>query len=1365
VTPGLTMSRTVDEDRRERLAQLEHWIQDNRSVINVDCLLDAVQALVADCDHPAIRKIKNIDAFVNRYAAVAEDIGTKRMKTDDFKLIKVIGRGAFGEVQLVRHKYTSKVFAMKLLSKYEMIKRSDSAFFWEERDIMAHANSEWIVQLHFAFQDQRYLYMVMDYMPGGDLVNLMSNYEVPEKWARFYCAEVVLALDAIHSMGFVHRDVKPDNMLLDASGHLKLADFGTCMKMGPDGMVRSETAVGTPDYISPEVLRSQGGTGEYGRECDWWSVGVFLYEMLVGDTPFYAESLVGTYGKIMDHQNALTFPDEVDMNKNAEGLIRAFLTDRNSRLGKNGVQEIKNHIFFSNDQWTFDSIRDCAPPVVPDLSSDDDTRNFEDVENDAPDENFPQPKAFAGNHLPFVGFTYSKDYQLLAAGEGRGPRGREASVTDGPRHLGTDYSPQVDRGRADDLADRLGKTIQQLGEANQRENEARTEFVRIEREMALLRHEAKDAARRVEHEAEARRKAEQDRTEIKKKLDDESNRRTKEQNNNQHVVEKISNLEKERSQLAERLKKEQESVEKVKKSVAELQVARSSSEAAASDLADRLAGVSEERDTLERETARLQAEMQIKESQRGEESQQRKEREVKLGQLKAEVDKAREREAALARERAELATKLAESQKAEAHMKCEYERYARSYEQLAARKESEQARINNQDSGHSLEHLRGELQKVEGKLDQEKLGRQRAETQAQEKVRELSMLTVDNRNLQYRHDKMEADYRQESEKVRSYAAQLERVCEEKSLMQSDMSVKASEITLLRTNEKRLIRDSAESRERFKSLEEELHKIRSARAVEDLQRKELEDQLEAEAYFSGLYKTQVRELQEEVDEGRMKTDELAMEKNDMEAKLSSMIMRNEQESNSKVMLDKQMNELEKEKMMRELEVKELMTKHRNELRNLEMQLSSLKDNECDLQGRVDQLARERDEAVAAAREHPAPVQRGDANSEIEKLEKQLRDEKMKKDAAINKLSETLMRKDLQPKPGQKKVSMEELRKKEKECRRLKHELQTEKEKFNHMVAKNQSDLQNLQATLYEESQARLKLSMELDTKESEVENLQTKITHLNVDSESISSGTEVDIGDPEASLEGWLQTPLKQNIRRHGWKKLYIVVSTKKIIMFNSEQDRQNSDPTLILDLNKVFHVRSVTQGDVIRADAKEIPRIFQVLYAGEGESRKPEDNSAHPALGEGEKDKVATIVMKGHEFVAISFHMPASCEACTKPLWAPFRPPPAVECRRCRIKLHRDHTVGVGEAVAPCKVSYDPTTAKEMLLMAPSVEEQQFWVSRLLKKIQKSGFKATGQTETGGTKISPQESMRSQYKPSVQAKANTLPANSAAPKK
>jgi len=1339
------MNKMADSDRRERLGHLEETIQDNRSIINVDCLLDAVQALVSDCDHPAIRKIKNVDAFVNRYAAISEHIVEKRMKADDFNLIKVIGRGAFGEVQLVRHRFTSKVYAMKLLSKYEMIKRSDSAFFWEERDIMAHANSEWLVQLHFAFQDNKYLYMVMDYMPGGDLVNLMSNYDVPEKWARFYTAEVVLALDAIHSMGFVHRDVKPDNMLLDAQGHLKLADFGTCMKMGSDGMVRSETAVGTPDYISPEVLKSQGGTGEYGRECDWWSVGVFLFEMLIGDPPFYADSLIGTYHQIMDHQNSLKFPDDVEISKVAESLIRGFLTDRNSRLGRNGVEEIMKHPFFKNDQWDFHTIRDCVPPVVPDLTSDDDTSHFEDVENDTPDENFPTPKAFAGNHLPFVGFTYSKDYQLLSNATITPPRPPKKDMIDGP---GNSYHGDGDnRGRAEDLAERLGKTLQQLADANQREAEARQEFVKVERDLAMSRHEVKEAGRRSEQESDQRRKVEQERTELRKKLEDETNRRTKEQNNNHHVVEKISNLERERNQLSERFKKEQEGVEKLKKTIAELQVARSSVEAQQSELSERMVAVADERDTYERETARLQSQLQMEQGKRAEISTHTKEVEARLNQVKSDLDLTRERENNYARERAELATQLAEAQKAKANLECELETNYRQYEQLAAMKEK--SRLVSQD-GASQEHVRS----LETKLDQEKLARQRADTQAQEKGRELSMLTVDNRQLQYRLDKLEADYRQESDKVRNLSAQLERVFEEKSLIQSDLSVKASEITLLKTNEKRLVRDCAESRERSKSIEEELQKVRSARAVEDLQRKELEDQLEAEAYFSGLYKTQVRELQEEVEEARSRCQELEAEKADVELRLNSAHAVHHQESISRNKFEEQLAELEKEKMMRDLEVKEISSQHRGEIRNMEIQLSTLKDNESDLLGRIDQLTRERDEREGG---------KDDKREEVQKLEKQLREEKLKKDQAINKLAEMMMRKDLQPKPGSKKVSVDELRKRDKECRRLKHELETEKEKFNQMVAKNAADLQNLQATIYEESQARLKLSMELDTKESEVENLQMKISHLNIDTESICSGTGGEYDEnPEASLEGWLQTPSKQNIRRHGWKKLYIVVSKRKIIFFNSEADKQNSDPSLILDLSKVFHVRSVTQGDVIRADAKEIPRIFQVLYAGEGESRKPDENATPPVRDESEK--VQTIIMKGHEFVQISFHMPASCESCTKPLWAPFRPPPAVECRRCRIKLHKDHTTGLGEGVVPCKVSYDPTTAKEMLLMAPTLEEQQFWVARLLKRIQKSGYKAAGQGE--GTKISPQESMRSQYKPaSLQAKSATLPNNPSLTKK
>ncbi|KAI4801755.1 hypothetical protein KUCAC02_019626 [Chaenocephalus aceratus] len=332
-----------------RLEKLESLMRDPQSGLNLETLLDSMNALAHDLNYPALRKNKNIEAFLSRYEKAASQLRELQVKLEDFDKVKLIGKGAYGEVRLVRHKASRKVYAMKQLNKFEMIKRSDSAFFWEERHIMAYSNSPWVVQLFCAFQDDRHLYMVMEFMPGGDLVTLTMNYDIPEKWAIFYTAEVVLALDAIHSMGFIHRDVKPDNILLDQHGHLKLADFGTCMKMDSTGMVHCDTAVGTPDYISPEVLQSQGGHGHYGRECDWWSVGIVIYELLVGDTPFYTESLIGTYGKIMNHKNSLVFPEDKEMSQSARDLICAFLTDREVRLGRTGVDEIKCHPFFKND--------------------------------------------------------------------------------------------------------------------------------------------------------------------------------------------------------------------------------------------------------------------------------------------------------------------------------------------------------------------------------------------------------------------------------------------------------------------------------------------------------------------------------------------------------------------------------------------------------------------------------------------------------------------------------------------------------------------------------------------------------------------------------------------------------------------------------------------------------------------------------------------------------------------------------------------------------------------------------------------------------------------------------------------------------
>lgn len=542
----------------------------------------------------------------------ASDIIDLRMKAADYDLIKVIGRGAFGEVQLVRHKSTRQVYAMKLLSKVEMIKRSDSTFFWEERHIMAHANSEWILKLHFAFQDHKYLYMVMDYMPGGDLVSLMSNYDIPEKWAKFYTMEIVLALDVIHGMGFVHRDVKPDNMLIDKYGHLKLADFGTCMRMGPDGLVRASNAVGTPDYISPEVLQSQNGEGVYGRECDWWAVGIFLYEMLIGDPPFYADSLVGTYGKIMDHRNSLQFPDDVEISKEAKSLIRGLLTDRVKRLGKNSVDEIKQHPFFINDQWSFDNLRDSIPPVVPDLSSDDDTRNFDDIEkSDALDESFPVPKAFVGNHLPFVGFTYNGDYQLC------GGKLKPADVVDtiSNNHINNVGSEAIlqlekllerERDGKRKLEDRQAMLCAQLEDFSQREARSKKIIADTDKELALLKHDLKEIQRKAEMEADARRKMELNYGDVKRRLEDEQSKRVKEMSNLQMYNEKINALEKQLTEMREKLKQESEAAAKSRKQAAEL----SAAQAAAAAVSDgTVASLRAQRDTLERECSTLSEEL------------------------------------------------------------------------------------------------------------------------------------------------------------------------------------------------------------------------------------------------------------------------------------------------------------------------------------------------------------------------------------------------------------------------------------------------------------------------------------------------------------------------------------------------------------------------------------------------------------------------------------------------------------------------------------------------------------------------------------------------------------------------------------
>ncbi|KAF9075345.1 kinase-like domain-containing protein [Rhodocollybia butyracea] len=369
-----------------------------------------------------------------------------KIKLSDFKTVKVIGKGAFGEVRLVQKmdSDTVKVYAMKTLQKSEMLKRDQLAHVRAERDVLAESTSPWVVQLFYSFQDPLYLYLIMEFLPGGDLMTMLMKYDVfSEDVTRFYMAECILAIEAVHNLGYIHRDIKPDNVLIDKYGHLKLSDFGlsTGLHKVSDGeyykrfleeektrnparnsvqvnpinltMSREQIAtwkanrrklaystVGTPDYIAPEVFLLKG----YGKECDWWSLGAIFFECLVGYAPFCSDNPGDTYKKIIDWPNYLFFPDEVYISREGEDLIRSMMTWAESRLT---VTQIKSHPFFFGADWS--ALRHIEPPFVPHLQSSTDTAYFPtDDFGDLPEQLEQVEGISPEKDLAFINFTFKR---------------------------------------------------------------------------------------------------------------------------------------------------------------------------------------------------------------------------------------------------------------------------------------------------------------------------------------------------------------------------------------------------------------------------------------------------------------------------------------------------------------------------------------------------------------------------------------------------------------------------------------------------------------------------------------------------------------------------------------------------------------------------------------------------------------------------------------------------------------------------------------------------------------------------------------------------------------------------------------------
>uniref|UniRef100_A0A8C7GNH1 Protein kinase C n=1 Tax=Oncorhynchus kisutch TaxID=8019 RepID=A0A8C7GNH1_ONCKI len=302
-------------------------------------------------------------------------IQTKRMTLQDFLFIKVLGKGSFGKVMLAELKGTDEVYAVKVLKKDVILQDDDVDCTLTEKRILALARKHpYLTQLFCCFQTKDRLFFVMEYVNGGDLMfQIQRSRKFDEARSRFYAAEVTSALMFLHQHGVIYRDLKLDNILLDAHGHCKLADFGMC-KEGILNGVTTTTFCGTPDYIAPEILQEL----EYGPSVDWWALGVLMYEMMAGQPPFEADNEDDLFESIL-HDDVL-YP--VWLSKEAVSILKAFMTKSpNKRLGcviTQGLEEaIKVHPFFKEIDWVLLEQKRVKPPFKPRIKTKRDVNNFD----------------------------------------------------------------------------------------------------------------------------------------------------------------------------------------------------------------------------------------------------------------------------------------------------------------------------------------------------------------------------------------------------------------------------------------------------------------------------------------------------------------------------------------------------------------------------------------------------------------------------------------------------------------------------------------------------------------------------------------------------------------------------------------------------------------------------------------------------------------------------------------------------------------------------------------------------------------------------------------------------------------------------
>eukprot|EP01130_Rhizamoeba_saxonica_P015430 TRINITY_DN691_c0_g2_i3.p1 TRINITY_DN691_c0_g2~~TRINITY_DN691_c0_g2_i3.p1 ORF type:complete len:440 (+),score=112.98 TRINITY_DN691_c0_g2_i3:44-1363(+) len=407
VLEGMELAYYKKDNKKEKCGFIDLQVSSNIEPVNYKKKLNCFQIQTPDRTYhicsPTPSDMDDWVAVLNNCTSPPEEDTTEsidKVGVDDFHQLRVIGKGSFGRVVLVKKIDTGTVYAMKILNKHTIIERNEVEHTISERSILTRLRHPFLMKLHYSFQTPDKLYFVMDYVNGGELFyHLQKDKCFPEVRVKFYAAEIVAGLEYLHNNGIIYRDLKPENLLLTSTGHMMMTDFGLSKEGMFSDQERATTFCGTPEYLAPEILNIE----PYGKGVDWWSFGTLVYEMLTGLPPFYSEDVQTMYSRIQTEN--LEIPETI--GSDAADLLKKLLV-RNPEERLTEPEQIRSHPFFSDIDWDRLLALEVVPPFIPTTTGADDTQNIDEMFLSEPVNINESGNGVAptGHDGDFEGFTY-----------------------------------------------------------------------------------------------------------------------------------------------------------------------------------------------------------------------------------------------------------------------------------------------------------------------------------------------------------------------------------------------------------------------------------------------------------------------------------------------------------------------------------------------------------------------------------------------------------------------------------------------------------------------------------------------------------------------------------------------------------------------------------------------------------------------------------------------------------------------------------------------------------------------------------------------------------------------------------------------